>query len=709
MNNIKADALRIEQPKNLKIKLKEHQKSSIYAMLELEKKGEIRLKLNSSVTTKGAINLPDNAIPEDANIFGNNYWYHSWYYRNNGIFKDIEYLINTNFGVLSDKVGAGKTLTVVGMIVSSLVPPNNPKIINSTQFTSIKYLDSVEPIKTNLILIPHNLSSQWYKTFIENTKLRVKLIHRHSVLDSFKSVYSISDDIEISKELDILPEQCLEHYDVVIVTSSMAQDFFEKYKEVKWSRIIIDEVLSIKLPSDIPWQSNFIWFITATPSGLAYIKKLYIREIFSNLQKVVFNFLIVKNNDDFVSNSMNLPALNQILIHCLTPKAVGMIKEFVNEEVMNMINAGNIVEAVGKINCNADTDDNIFRAITTKLEKEIHNKKAELKYQSERIADDAKAHEETVKKLGEKVKSLEDKLKSIEEKVKSYSSESCPVCLMDFTNPAVMKCCNNLFCVPCLTMINGLCPMCRAPFVLKDLHVIVKDDDKKDKKTKKVEVSKELLSKNDNLINIISKKPTGKFLIFSCYENTNDSIGRLLKDNGITFAKLSGSCGAVNNTIDKFNKREVKVLLLNAQYYGSGLNLQMASDIIIYHEMNKELETQIIGRAQRIGRTEPLNVYYLLHENEKHNVTNPSLDISIYDPNDKQFLNFIAGNNYENKVDTNAEVGEFWDSDEEVAFKKAEAKRQKALEKKLKETAPKKTRKTTKKTAKAIVGDDNEI
>ena len=247
-------------------------------------------------------------------------------------------------------------------------------------------------------------------------------------------------------------------------------------------------------------------------------------------------------------------------------------------------------------------------------------------------------------------------------------------------------------------MINGLCPMCRAPFILKDLHVIVKDDEKKTKKGKKVEAPKELLTKNENLINIINKKSTGKFLIFSCYENTNDSIGRLLKDNGITFAKLSGSCGVVNNTIDKFNKREVKVLLLNAQYYGSGLNLQMASDIIIYHEMNKELETQIIGRAQRIGRTEPLNVYYLLNENEKHNVINPTLDISIYDPNDNQFLNFIEwNNNTENKVDLNAEVGEFWDSDEEVAFKKAEVKRQKALEKKLKETISKKATKKTKK------------
>ena len=100
----------------------------------------------------------------------------------------------------------------------------------------------------------------------------------------------------MQEELDILPDQCLEFYDVIIVTSTMAADFIAKYKEVKWSRIIIDEVLSIKLPQDIPWQANFIWFITATPSGLAYIKKLYIREIFYNLQKIVFNYLVIKNN-----------------------------------------------------------------------------------------------------------------------------------------------------------------------------------------------------------------------------------------------------------------------------------------------------------------------------------------------------------------------------------------------------------------------------
>ena len=78
--------------------------------------------------------------------------------------------------VIGGRPGSGKTLMIVGLIVASLMPPNNPKILNSTQFTSIKYLDDIKAIKTNLILIPHNLSSQWYKAFTDNTRLKVKLI-----------------------------------------------------------------------------------------------------------------------------------------------------------------------------------------------------------------------------------------------------------------------------------------------------------------------------------------------------------------------------------------------------------------------------------------------------------------------------------------------------------------------------------------------------
>ena len=46
------------------------------------------------------------------------------------------------------------------------------------------------------------------------------------------------------------------------------------------------------------------------------------------------------------------------------------------------------------------------------------------------------------------------------------------------------------------------------------------------------------------------------------------------------------------------------------------MNLEMTTDIIIFHKMNDELEKQVIGRGQRLGRTSQLNVHYLCYENE---------------------------------------------------------------------------------------------
>jgi SNF2 family DNA or RNA helicase len=48
---------------------------------------------------------------------------------------------------------------------------------------------------------------------------------------------------------------------------------------------------------------------------------------------------------------------------------------------------------------------------------------------------------------------------------------------------------------------------------------------------------------------------------------------------------------------------------MNSRFCGAGLNLQACTNMIIYHKMNESLITQIIGRAQRYGRTTALNVY----------------------------------------------------------------------------------------------------
>tara|TARA_B100001093_G_C26036082_1_gene680111 strand:- start:25 stop:537 length:513 start_codon:yes stop_codon:yes gene_type:complete len=165
--------------------------------------------------------------------------------------------------------------------------------------------------------------------------------------------------------------------------------------------------------------------------------------------------------------------------------------------------------------------------------------------------------------------------------------------------------------IQALEYSRNKCPHCRAPN-RQISNVTLIDNTFNTKK----EETNGLPKKEDELIRLIKNKPDGRFLVFSEYNNTFNNIVNKLKNNSIVYNKLSGSSGRVTNIIKDFTSNKVNVLLLNAKNYGSGLNLQMTTDIIIYHKMSSDLENQVIGRGQRLGRTEALNVHYLYYENE---------------------------------------------------------------------------------------------
>ena len=64
--------------------------------------------------------------------------------------------------------------------------------------------------------------------------------------------------------------------------------------------------------------------------------------------------------------------------------------------------------------------------------------------------------------------------------------------------------------------------------------------------------------------------------------------------------------------ITSFKNGKIQVIFLNSKNNGAGINLQEATDIILYHEMNENIIKQIIGRANRIGRTDKLFVHHLI-------------------------------------------------------------------------------------------------
>ena len=79
---------------------------------------------------------------------------------------------------------------------------------------------------------------------------------------------------------------------------------------------------------------------------------------------------------------------------------------------------------------------------------------------------------------------------------------------------------------------------------------------------------------------------------------------------------MKGVATSIEKKIGEFNNGKAPVIFLNSQYCGAGLNLEHATDIIIYHKLARDLKMQVIGRAQRYGRKGQLNVWNMLNENE---------------------------------------------------------------------------------------------
>ena len=65
----------------------------------------------------------------------------------------------------------------------------------------------------------------------------------------------------------------------------------------------------------------------------------------------------------------------------------------------------------------------------------------------------------------------------------------------------------------------------------------------------------------------------------------------------------------------KLEAGTTKIILLNTQYAGSGIDINCATDVIIYHSMGIDKQ-QAIGRAQRVGRTSELYIHNLYYEHE---------------------------------------------------------------------------------------------
>jgi len=102
------------------------------------------------------------------------------------------------------------------------------------------------------------------------------------------------------------------------------------------------------------------------------------------------------------------------------------------------------------------------------------------------------------------------------------------------------------------------------------------------------------------------KSGTKKIIIFSQWVTMLDLIGKMLREEGINYAQLTGKVAVKHRQklIDKFSSEPGCNVFLSSEAGGSGLNLQ-AADTVINFELpwNPAKKNQRIGRIDRLGQT----------------------------------------------------------------------------------------------------------
>ena len=557
--------------------------------------------------------------------------------------------IKTKIGIIGDVVGSGKTLSILGLIqeqkkITTSIPKyfSNPFIsyINSSNSTYSNYNNKKFHENTNVIIVPHNIYKQWSSTIETYTSL------------TFLGIYNKKS---YEKFIEILSNESFQYFDVdiILISSTKYRDICNHLTNHAFSRVIIDEADTIKITGFLI-KYNFIWLVTSTydilcnPNGKIYYSNsngqvsqyysfhqgytnriqykgvscslmkqtiVYLNNIGDSIRK----YLIIKNDDEFIKKAFELKDYVVNILKSNNPLIANVLGSFASDEIMNHINGGDIEGAIEKLNCKKVSEKFLIEAVTKDIEEKIHNKKIELEMKSKMTYSSESAKKESLDKIKKKINEFEQKIDGIKNKLND--NNICSICYDSIENKAITMCCNTSFCIECISSWlyqKNSCPFCRAKISNDNICVIT---DKELKPKKEIE---QLPSKMEHLKQLINSKNDNdnfKMLIFSDFQNTFNEIIDFMETYTITYKRVIGTTSTINKIIENYKKPNseqdsIKVLLLNAEYCASGINLENTSDIVIFHSMSKAKTKQIIGRGQRPGRKSILNVWKLCYENE---------------------------------------------------------------------------------------------
>jgi SNF2 family DNA or RNA helicase len=559
----------------------------------------------------------------------------------------------SQFAILGDKVGSGKTLMTLGFIsaMKSAPPRTTFSKINEysqTTFWSKKPVYGTECSGNILIIVPHTLYHQWKFAIQQQTTLSFLEVKTQKAFEK-------PDFLENIKNRDI-----------TLMSNTIIRPFLSttERRTIQWSRVIFDEVDSIHFTSTVPMpQANFYWLISATWQNFIfqglyiYMNEAYLArraqaglnsELLAILQQdqimngnnyysrydiksaSFFNeflskhhnrgHIVLRTTDAFMEKSWKSPPITETRIECEAPIQHRIVAQFVGPEIQELLHAGDIQGALEKLGVSNTSQSSLVTALCDTREKELDRLEKTLVFKESIEYATPQAKEIAIQSLKSKIQSLKEQIESLKQRVMNVKEEVCAICFEDPKNPTLVVCCSRLFCGACIIQClqrASSCPMCRSALDFQKLrHIDLKATGPEDDKKENVIVKAVKPTKKDALFKLITETKGGRFLIFNRFDNPFYEIEEKLLEKGVRVASVRGNKDHVSSILKQFEKGDIQVLLMNSMQAGAGMDLKSATHIVLMHVMKKEEEKQIVGRAIRLGRTEPLNLVRLLHDNE---------------------------------------------------------------------------------------------
>ena len=603
---INENSVQCFQPEKIMIPLKPHQLAMIHAMSELE--------------TSPIIKVVD--VPQ---------------------MYDEDLSFTTNFGALCDKVGSGKSLSILGLIAHQKLLPIKPRCINSFGNMISQYSTFKNNLPINLLVVPHGIVGQWEKYIVEQTTLSKSIIKNKSAMGDFteklKHYISTRDSSAFTE-------------DIILLSNTFYKKLSQLLRDININRLLVDEVETIKIPASFEIRAQFTWFISSSiqilqnPSGVysyepyGYVNYMgnyvtssrrvlkdkmphtgFFKDTLTNVSQVGFrNQVYLKCEEDFITQSFLLPPIETYQIKCKDTIYSHVLNGLVSQDVMAMINAGDIEGAIESSGIEQTNSENLVELLTNEFQNKLHNKKIELEAKEKMTYSTAENKRKALEKIKKQIEELENKIDCIKKRV--LETEGCPICFDEIKNRVILTCCGNPFCYECLTLsLNSIktCPLCRSHVQKKDMIFIQEECCKHTDKMEELDKD-ENRTKLENLDyyleKVLAEPGLKSILIFSEYEKSLLDMENILKAKNLKYRHLKGQTKFIENSVTLYKENKLDILLLNSKYFGSGLNLENTTHLFMFHKMKSHLDKQVIGRAQRPGRNSPLQLFRLCYDNE---------------------------------------------------------------------------------------------